>query len=60
MGQLIKVLKDQDFPSDIVLLKSDRSDGVAFVDTMQLDGETNLKQRKAPLDTQELPDSDIC
>jgi len=50
-GQVIKVTKDQDFPSDILLLKADKKEGIVFVDTMQLDGETNLKERTAPKDT---------
>jgi P-type E1-E2 ATPase len=38
-GELIKVLKDEEFPCDIVLLKSDKQSGIVFVDTMNLDGE---------------------
>lgn len=38
-GELVKVLKDEEFPSDIVLLKSDKESGIVFVDTMNLDGE---------------------
>jgi P-type E1-E2 ATPase len=53
-GQLIKVTKDQDFPADILLLKSDKEEGIVFVDTMQLDGETNLKEKVAPLDTNKM------
>jgi len=48
VGQLIKVEKDEDFPADILLLKSDKKEGIVFVDTMQLDGETNLKEKVAP------------
>lgn len=40
-GDLVKVLKDEEFPSDIVLLKSDKESGIAFVDTMNLDGEVS-------------------
>jgi magnesium-transporting ATPase (P-type) len=38
-GELVKILKDEEFPSDIVLLKSDKESGIVFVDTMNLDGE---------------------
>ena len=41
-GELIKVLKDEEFPADLVLLKSDKQTGIAFVDTMNLDGEVIL------------------
>lgn len=32
-------MKDEEFPADIVLLKSDKESGIVFVDTMNLDGE---------------------
>lgn len=38
-GELVKIMKDEEFPSDIVLLKSDKESGIVFVDTMNLDGE---------------------
>ncbi len=41
-GELIKVVKDEEFPADIVLLKSDKESGIVFVDTMNLDGEVSL------------------
>ena len=41
-GELIKILKDEEFPADIVLLKSDKESGIVFVDTMNLDGEVNI------------------
>ena len=31
----------------MVLLYSEKPDGAAFIDTMDLDGETNLKRRQA-------------
>jgi phospholipid-transporting ATPase len=40
-GELVKILKDEEFPADMVLLKSDKETGIAFVDTMNLDGEVN-------------------
>lgn len=41
-GELVKVLKDEEFPADMVLLKSDKESGIVFVDTMNLDGEVSL------------------
>ena len=38
-GELVKVMNDEEFPADMVLLKSDKESGIAFVDTMNLDGE---------------------
>lgn len=48
MGELIKVYKDEEFPADLLFMKSSKENGLAFVDTMNLDGETNLKERTAP------------
>lgn len=48
MGELIRVYKDEEFPTDMILLKSSKENGIAYVDTMNLDGETNLKERNAP------------
>ncbi|CAI2367483.1 unnamed protein product [Moneuplotes crassus] len=42
-GDIIKVEKDESFPADILFLHS-KTD-VIFVDTMNLDGETNLKPK---------------
>lgn len=36
---MVKVQKDEEFPADLVLLKSDKESGIVFVDTMNLDGE---------------------
>jgi phospholipid-translocating ATPase len=41
VGELIKVLKNEEFPADIVLVKSDKESGIVFVDTMNLDGEVS-------------------
>ncbi|QDZ23003.1 phospholipid-transporting ATPase [Chloropicon primus] len=47
VGDVVRVTRDQGFPADIVLLSSGTSDGVCYVETMNLDGETNLKLKKA-------------
>ena len=39
----MKVSADQTFPADLLLLISDHKDGLAYVETASLDGETNLK-----------------
>lgn len=59
MGELIKVYKDEDFPCDLLVLKSSHENGVVFVDTMQLDGETNLKEKTANKTLQALSDQEI-
>lgn len=46
VGQIIKVTNGQYFPCDMVLLNSSMPKGVCYVETKNLDGETNLKHKK--------------
>ena len=39
VGELVKVLKEEPFPADLLFLKCSEKNGIAFVDTMNLDGE---------------------
>jgi len=43
LGDLVLVKSDNEFPADLVLLASCLEDGMAYIDTCNLDGETNLK-----------------
>jgi phospholipid-transporting ATPase len=46
VGQILKVVKNQFFPADLVLLSSsDYRKGICFIETKNLDGETNLKTK---------------
>lgn len=47
VGGIVKVQKDEQVPADVVLLAASNDDGIAFIDTCNLDGETNLKVRQA-------------
>ena len=42
-GNLLLIRKDESIPADVVLLSSFNEEGLAFVETAELDGETNLK-----------------
>ncbi|KAI4325345.1 hypothetical protein MLD38_030755 [Melastoma candidum] len=58
VGDVVKVEKDQFFPADLFLLSSSYEDGLCFVETMNLDGETNLEVKRSlemtlPLDSDE-------
>lgn len=51
VGDIVLVTAGQSFPADAVLLWSSNEHGVAYVETANLDGETDLKQRVAPSET---------
>lgn len=48
VGDIIRLERDDDVPADIVLLHSDGPNDIAFIETMALDGETNLKSKQPP------------
>ncbi len=48
VGQIIEVKRDQFFPADVLFLTAENEEGTCYIETMNLDGETNLKIKKAP------------
>lgn len=51
VGDLCRVKTDQQFPADLAVVQTS-AEGECFVDTASLDGETVLKQKRAPHVTQ--------
>eukprot|EP00850_Spirogloea_muscicola_P018286 SM000166S02467 [mRNA] locus=s166:161533:170771:+ [translate_table: standard] len=47
VGDIVRVKCDQFFPADLLCLASTNADGICYIETSNLDGETNLKIRKA-------------
>ncbi|XP_011622669.1 phospholipid-transporting ATPase 1 [Amborella trichopoda] len=51
VGEILKIHADETIPCDMVLLRSSDPSGIAYVQTMNLDGESNLKTRYARQET---------
>ncbi|XAR64986.1 Phospholipid-translocating ATPase [Bertholletia excelsa] len=47
VGDIVRVKQDGFFPADLLFLAGTNADGVCYIETANLDGETNLKIRKA-------------
>jgi phospholipid-translocating ATPase len=46
VGDVVRLCRDEPVPADVVLLYSDGEQGLAYIETMALDGETNLKSKQ--------------
>ncbi|KZT69864.1 phospholipid-translocating P-type ATPase [Daedalea quercina L-15889] len=47
VGDFVKILDNESFPADILICATSEDENVCFVETKNLDGETNLKSRTA-------------
>ena len=45
VGQYVKVLTNEIVPADLILVHSTEENGLAYVETANLDGERNLKTK---------------
>ncbi|KAH0786412.1 phospholipid-translocating P-type ATPase, flippase family protein [Histomonas meleagridis] len=59
VGDIIKIEKDEQVPADIVVLSTESNDGITYIDTRNLDGESNLKIRQACFETFDLHDDPL-
>ncbi|KAL2461079.1 Phospholipid-transporting ATPase 1 [Abeliophyllum distichum] len=52
VGEIVKISANETLPCDMVLLSTSDTTGVAYIQTTNLDGESNLKTRYAKQETQ--------
>ena len=57
VGDVLLIKKNEQIPADIVLLNTSEPQGISYIDTCNLDGETNLKVRQAIHQTQSVLDA---
>ncbi|KAJ9464754.1 putative phospholipid-transporting ATPase 7 [Diplonema papillatum] len=56
-GDVIKLKRGDAVKADVVVLSSDDPEGIVYIETAQLDGETSVKPRKAIAETAHLTDA---
>jgi phospholipid-transporting ATPase len=54
VGDVVRVESENPFPADLVLLASSEPEGLCYIETANLDGETNLKIKQALPETSTL------
>ena len=47
VGDVVKLERDEAAPADLVVLHAKEANGIAYIETMALDGEINLKSKQA-------------
>ncbi|KAH3902879.1 probable Probable phospholipid-transporting ATPase DRS2 [Saccharomycodes ludwigii] len=60
VGDIVKLQSEKAVPADVVLISSSEPEGLCYIETSNLDGETNLKIKQAKPETTKIIDaSDI-
>ncbi|CCD26430.1 aminophospholipid-translocating P4-type ATPase DRS2 NDAI_0H02560 [Naumovozyma dairenensis CBS 421] len=57
VGDIIKVNSEEAIPADLIVLSSSEPEGLCYIETANLDGETNLKIKQSRIETTNLMDS---
>lgn len=59
VGSIVKISRDDALPADIICLKTSSAEGLCHVETKNLDGETNLKPKRAIAETNAMPTEQV-
>jgi phospholipid-translocating ATPase len=60
VGGMVKIMENEPIPADVLICATSEEEDVAFVETKNLDGETNLKSRHAVSSLTHLNDAKAC
>lgn len=54
VGDIIKVKRDEYFPADVMILRTSEPKNDCYIETKNLDGETNLKNKACPKELRDI------
>ncbi|WWD21912.1 hypothetical protein CI109_106400 [Kwoniella shandongensis] len=60
VGDIVKIYDNEQFPADIVICSTSEEEDVAYIETKNLDGETNLKSRNGIPGLSHLDSAEAC
>lgn len=60
VGDFVRIRNNDEIPADILIISTSDSDGACYVETKNLDGETNLKVRQSLKCSQKIKHSSDC